>query len=1296
MSVFQSIRNRVINNPILGRQLATHFTGGRLGWVFFLLTGGLTLTHGILFAYFAQELSSSDTGATREIAFFYHFAVIMAFIILFLPIKVCGFIEGPRASRSFDQIVVTGASPLLFFLGACLSGNLYQLVLYLITLPFAVSINLFLEVDFITILSGYFHLFLYGNVIMALTCAMSIPFREWVAVPMTIIGLFLWNILSVIIDRDWVIFWRPHIAEFVPIRLLSRIGDPFESEFGNYYQRLQPYLNDDPVFFSWAIPLSIYPYLAWGTIILVSLLIIVLGPKLDFGPGLNVFGAVTFKGDRRKRSFRKARWGLVRKVEVAFFYENCVGWVKRWADMLRATIEVLPVLFVWGGTTGCIYAGTYVAQSTQFFRDDSLLGSMIVCGLILLVWIFFQCDPASRVYRTERWGPWKPSRETVLWLQFLILLASYFLIHVSIIEVIMNTKGWGGISLNYKRHGLIFLSAMSIFGLNLFALSRIFSRWTQSAAFPRSNIIIMGVLAFMCSGVGLALEGFPRLKDIGVILAGSSPILVVEDLSIDGWSHKERAIIFFAVQGIFFFCQFTLLAFLRVRKARLDKIAEISSVESNSKDEASDEGESPKPQLRNASWLIFISFLTLASFGSSVIAQEVELKVPSQNPTDLIIEKSSRGFNGKIFTEGRDFTTVLLHNPTDKTIRGEYFVRYSKYESEVKTFEIGPNTKRYFRWLIHQERRGNYYRQYDDCQMVFKVPEGELLSPILSVEIRSPVSRYQSSNEIPSRYLFIGKEFKTSTEFREVAVDGNRAFVAHAPVWSLPTDAIFYHGLRAVFVGDLDDTQENWGATQAQALFNYLRMGGTVVFTGNASSSGLAGTLRWKSVLSGLETRSITYENRQFTLGAFPGGRAELQEDLGESEPVSLLNVKNVGGGLVAHLAFPLEENYLPVALENREFWNRFIQALGDGIAFPMVLRSSYGYLGELIDYFLLVVIIGSLAIYTLIIGGVPLIFFRKKKARKALWIGVVTIPLVSVLAIPLLSTILQQRSSVASINSIHFFGESSPIGITQANLTIYSSGRQEHSLEIAGESPISYSNTNYHYGYNDSRILVDNAKELIRPEKSDYFEADLQQPPWSKRSWRFYDSLNLQNLPEVSATLNQQKKTCRLKLTVPDWMTGGQITWLVLGGDSKYIRAESYGELGPEEKEISLRVTFDPDRTQALVDKHGLKSKKNAYQRYRLFNKNVQVFGMNIVFPFEHPIKNRVYLLWDMPDSDVEKLVKFKLQSDSLIFKQPISRRNYERSNRHVRSKIKPENGGYTRILENNIMMIEVPLKTG
>ena len=94
---------------------------------------------------------------------------------------------------------------------------LYSAMILFITLPFAGCAVYFFEVPIAHLALGYGILLLYSNVVVLVTLAASIFDREWLMVPSTIFWFFLLAIFALVLERDFMTVFPPHIAEITPL-----------------------------------------------------------------------------------------------------------------------------------------------------------------------------------------------------------------------------------------------------------------------------------------------------------------------------------------------------------------------------------------------------------------------------------------------------------------------------------------------------------------------------------------------------------------------------------------------------------------------------------------------------------------------------------------------------------------------------------------------------------------------------------------------------------------------------------------------------------------------------------------------------------------------------------------------------------------------------------------------------------------------------------------------------------------------------------------------------------------------
>src|SRR4030095_13202992 len=196
----------------------------------------------------------------------------------------------------------------------------------------------------------------------------------------------------------------------------------------------------DPVLFLTSIPTGVFVYLLWGIMVVPWAVWMVLGPAHRFTPGLNNFGSVVLPGDRKRRIFRKLRFALTRKVELAFLYENTPRWLQGWAFPLRVLVGLGAVAFAWAVIVGLCFAGHPVPDiRLRPCRDEAMLISIHVTGVVALAGLLFLIDPRAKVASRERVSRWTVPRPLALAGVALLFIGGFALLHTGIIHSAVGT-----------------------------------------------------------------------------------------------------------------------------------------------------------------------------------------------------------------------------------------------------------------------------------------------------------------------------------------------------------------------------------------------------------------------------------------------------------------------------------------------------------------------------------------------------------------------------------------------------------------------------------------------------------------------------------------------------------------------------------------------------------------------------------------------------------------------------------------------------------------------------------------
>ena len=321
------------NSSTHERDVATMFNVFRLGvWFFFLNAVLLSAIGGTFAALSNSSVSPSFEGTVfqslglSDILTSVIFLSMAAFLTVFVPIRVVGPIMGPRVGRYFDQIVLTGISPVRYFVGKVLSQNVFLAVIAFAAMPYLVLCVSLGGISIKYTLLGIGVLAFYTNVIALCTLFLSVFVTEIASIILTLLffaGTFLIGFMPLMPNpaplSTSAVFMAPLFESLELTRAFVRAGPLFANSTGMELQQLQ-------------LLVFIVSGIAMAGICIAYL---VLGPLNCINQENSTFGEVVLKGDSKKRSFLKRRPMLRLRSELSFFYENRAAWLRKWDFVLR-------------------------------------------------------------------------------------------------------------------------------------------------------------------------------------------------------------------------------------------------------------------------------------------------------------------------------------------------------------------------------------------------------------------------------------------------------------------------------------------------------------------------------------------------------------------------------------------------------------------------------------------------------------------------------------------------------------------------------------------------------------------------------------------------------------------------------------------------------------------------------------------------------------------------------------------------------------------------------------------------
>jgi len=358
MNVVRSITSIFQDSPTSGLDRAKLVSGFTIG------TTGLLLNAAV-FIFVLPLMADPNDYSLRQISEGLEFGQLLALILLggatimatlVIPLRMLTVFWGPRTGNYFDQIVLSGITPLRYMIGKATSQNLFLALILFLLLPWlALSLTLG-GVDPLTFFAGVFLVWLYCIALSLVTLWTSLFLNELLAAVAVIFvaGVFCGLGLTPLPTQMFVV--TPFPALIHPVYSAMSVTD---SELG------QSFLS---VFCSSAVAMAV--------VIIVAMCGVSMGPLFGIIQDNSTFGEVVCKGDaKRKRRFR-FRMHIQRPSELSFFYENRSMAFRNWEGLIRwgFTLGGLLVLSCGAFTLFAWFMGSYVVINQGAYWIDDLHG----------------------------------------------------------------------------------------------------------------------------------------------------------------------------------------------------------------------------------------------------------------------------------------------------------------------------------------------------------------------------------------------------------------------------------------------------------------------------------------------------------------------------------------------------------------------------------------------------------------------------------------------------------------------------------------------------------------------------------------------------------------------------------------------------------------------------------------------------------------------------------------------------------------------------------------------------------
>jgi hypothetical protein len=514
-------------------------------------TAGLLLNGAVLMLVLPLMLDPDDRGfrdITENVEFGQLLALILlggatAFATLLIPLRLVSVFWGPRMGGYFDQIVLSGISPLRFVIGKATSQNLFLgLILFLLLPYFVLSLTLG-GVNLEFFLAGLFLVWLYCMTLALVTLWAALYFNELLAAFLVITGATALSALGCI-----------------PLPIQPFVVTPFPALMHPVYSSI-PY-------FDGRIPANFFPVFAacagcMAAVICMSLSAIYLGPLYGIIRENSTFGEVVRSGDSKRKSRFRLRLHIQRPSEIAFFYENRSQTFRSCEGLIRWGVGFGGLLLAGGAYLVFVYFTSTLltargGAATRWWAFEFHTTYLIIHGCSVALGILLFSHAKNSTYLRLpfiRGRLVEVSRlDTAAFLLFLLISTA-----VSI-AIPFQFEQWvaapsgvtvfpdlnfvtRGVAADYVRLAIEGSLVISTAGLVIYALHRqlCLMTWVRSMTFLATAFLYFVVVCMLPLFVAMVIHEIPELQSVQLFvdwaptLAMASPLTVIINLLNGMW-----------------------------------------------------------------------------------------------------------------------------------------------------------------------------------------------------------------------------------------------------------------------------------------------------------------------------------------------------------------------------------------------------------------------------------------------------------------------------------------------------------------------------------------------------------------------------------------------------------------------------------------------------------------------------------------------------------------------------------------------------------------------------------------
>ncbi len=560
MSALRRFINELRDSPTYGRDRASLLSAIGIGTTALLLNGA------VLMLVLPLMLDPNDRDfrmITENIEFGQLLALSLlggstVFATVLIPLRLVTVFWGPRTGRYFDQIVLSGISPVRYVIGKATSQNLFLSLIMVLLLPYLVLSLTLGGVELQFFLAGLFLVWLY-------------------CMALALVTLWLSTYVNELLAALTVIYLAAMLAALgcVPISPQPAIVTPFPTLIHPVWSAIPSTQAQIPQSYPLMFGSCV---LGMSSVIAVSLFGIYLGPLFGIIRENSTFGEVVRAGDSKRKRWMRIRHHIQRPSEISFFYENRDESVRRSEGLIR-----------WGAAFGGLLALRVAASYVliEFLvRNAGGMGrwwvaefhvtNLLIHGVSLAVAVYLFSHSKNTTYLRVpflRGRLRQVSRlDTVAFVAFLVLSTvlsvgtPFLLDNLTLISQgtsVFDQDIWGhsGRTVDSFRIVIEGTLVVSVGGILVYLIHRqlCLATWLKSSAFVVTAAVyalVVCVLPFMLAIVYTEvpeLQNFAAFRQLAPEVSMASPITVMIGLFNEfprRFSHELNSVPLYVLHGV--------------------------------------------------------------------------------------------------------------------------------------------------------------------------------------------------------------------------------------------------------------------------------------------------------------------------------------------------------------------------------------------------------------------------------------------------------------------------------------------------------------------------------------------------------------------------------------------------------------------------------------------------------------------------------------------------------------------------------------------------------------------------